>query len=204
MMKRRILTSLAACAFVAGLAVYAQNNAADTTKLIEVLQLKPGSVVAEIGAGRGEITVALARHVGPTGRVYTTELGADRLRRLREAVDKNGLTNVEVVEGQEAHANLPEVCCDAIFMRDVYHHFENPLSMNASFFRALRPGARIAVIDFTPPNETAAPGKRAKDGSHGVTAEVTANELKAAGFEIVSSEERTKRSFIVVGSKPPS
>jgi ubiquinone/menaquinone biosynthesis C-methylase UbiE len=204
MMKQRILTSLAAYAFVAGLAGYAQNNATDTKKLIEVLQLKPGSVVAEIGAGSGDLTIALARHVGPTGRVYTTELGADRLRRLREAVGKNGLTNVEVVEAQEAHANLPEECCDAIFMRDVYHHFGDPPSMNASFLRALKPGARIAVIDFTPPKETAEPGKRTKDGSHGVTAEVTANELKAAGFEIVSSEERTKRSFIVVGSKPPS
>lgn len=202
-MKRRILTALAACALVVGLAV-SQDNATDTKKLIEALQLKPGSVVAEIGAGNGELTVALARHVGPTGLVYTTELGADRLRRLREAVDKKAITNVQIVEGHETQANLPEACCDAIFMRDVYHHFGDPVSMNASFFRALKPGARIAVIDFTPPKEIAPPGDRAKDGSHGVTAEVTANELKAAGFEIVSSEERTKRSFMVVGSKPAS
>ena len=203
-MKRRIFASLVACAFVAVIVLDAQDNAADATKLIDLLQLKPGSVVAEIGAGNGALTVALAQYVGPTGRVYTTELGADRLRRLREAVDKNRLTHVQVIEGQEANANLPEACCDAIFMRDVYHHFGDPPSMNASFLRALKPGARIAVIDFTPPNETAAPGKRTKDGSHGVTAEVTANELKAAGFEIVSSEERSKRSFIVVASKPTS
>src|SRR5688572_5074450 len=94
-MKRRIFTSLMACAFVAGIFVYAQDNATDTTKLIDVLQLKPGIVVAEIGAGNGALTVALARHIGPMGRVYTTELGADRLRRLREAVDKNDVTNVD-------------------------------------------------------------------------------------------------------------
>src|SRR5688572_28049343 len=107
-MKRRIFAALGACALVAGIVLYAQDNAADTTKLIDLLQLKPGSVVAEIGAGNGALTVALARHVGSTGLVYTTELGADRLRRLREAVDKNGLTNVQVIERQEAHANLPE------------------------------------------------------------------------------------------------
>ena len=204
MTKRLLKVTFVACALAAGVVIHAQNNAADAAKLIDTLQLKPGSVVAEIGAGGGELTVAIAKHVGTTGRVYSSELGAERIARLRAAVGKSESTNVEVIEGQEAHANLPEGCCDAIFMRNVYHHFADPATMNASFLRALKPGGRIAVIDF-PPSKGAAiavPGKRGEDGQHGVSAEVVAGELKAAGFQIVSSEDPPERWFIVVGSKP--
>ena len=202
-----------ACAVAAGIAVSGQDNAADTTKLIEVLQLKPGSVVAEIGAGSGELTVAIAKHVGPTGRVYTSELGDDRLKALRATVTKSGAANIEVIEGQPAHANLPDGCCDAVFMRNVYHHFGDPPSMNASFLKALKPDGRIAVIDFSPPPgaAVAAAGKRGEDGQHGVTAEVVSGELQAAGFEIVSASEQPvvegrrrgggQRWFVVVASK---
>jgi ubiquinone/menaquinone biosynthesis C-methylase UbiE len=203
--------SMRASAAISALAVlaaappaYAQNNAADTTTLIEALQLKAGSVVAEIGAGAGELTLSIARHVGPAGRVYTSELGAERLAKLRDAVSRGGGSNVQVVEGRESDANLPDACCDAIFMRNVYHHFGAPPPMLASFLRALKAGGRIAVIDFPPRNNgaTADPGKRAENSSHGVSADTVAAELKAAGFEIVSSTQRPDRWFIVVGAKP--
>jgi len=182
----------------------AQNNAAATETLIKGLQLRPGHVVAEIGAGGGEMTIALAKHVGPNGRVFTSELGDERLAKLRGAVEKSGASNVQLVEGQTAEANLPDGCCDAIFMRNVYHHFENPTTMNASVVRALKPGARVAVIDFPPRNNaaTAPPGKRGENSAHGVTAEVVANELKAAGLTIISTEDRPNRWFLVVAQKP--
>jgi predicted methyltransferase len=181
----------------------AQNNTSDAAKLIEVLQLKPGSVVAEIGAGGGELTLALAKHVGPEGRVYTSELGNERLTKLRDAVAKSGAANVQVIAGHDTHANLEEGCCDAVFMRNVYHHFSDPSTMNASIFKALKPGARVAVIDFMPRNNAAigAPGKRGSDAAHGVSTDVVASELKAAGFEIVTTEDRGERWFLVVGEK---
>ncbi len=204
MTKRRLVTSVVASYALGAAVVFAQENAADTAKLIEVLQLEAGSVVAEVGAGGGELTVALAKHVGPSGRMFTSELGADRIRRLREAVEKSGATNVQVIEGQETHASLADGCCDAIFMRNVYHHFGDPSTMNASFLRALKPGGRVAIIDFPPRNNaaTAVPGKRSENPSHGVSAETVANELTAVGFENVRSEERPSRWFIVVGVKP--
>ena len=184
--------------------VTAQNNASDTAKLIEVLQLKPGSIVAEIGAGSGDLTIAVAKQVGPAGRVYTSELGAERLASLRKAVTKSEAGNVEVIEGQAAHANLPEGCCDAVFMRNVYHHFDDPSTMNASFLRALKPGGRVAVIDFEPRNNAAVgpPGQRGTDKAHGVSTDVVSGELKAAGFQIATTEDRGERWFLVVGVKP--
>ena len=185
-------------------AVDAQNNASDTSKLIEVLELTPGDVVAEIGAGSGDLTVAIAKHVAPSGRVYTSELGSDRLAKLRHAIAKGGATNVEVVEGRAADANLEAGCCEAVFMRNVYHHFADPAMMNASIFRALKPGARVAIIDFAPRNNAPVgpPGQRGDNAAHGVNTDIVAAELKAAGFEIVTTEDRGQRWFLVVGAKP--
>ena len=184
------LSLIVATAAVVAVVVFAQDNAADTKRLIEALQLRPGSVVAEIGAGDGDLTVAVAKQVAPDGK------------RLRSAVEKSGVSNVQVIDGHESRSNLSEGCCNAIFMRNVYHHFGDPPSMNASFFQALKPGGRIAVIDFAPPNSTAKPGQRGEDGRHGVSAEVVAEELKSAGFELVFSEPGGMRWFIVVASKP--
>jgi ubiquinone/menaquinone biosynthesis C-methylase UbiE len=188
--------------------VCAQNNAADTKRLIEHLDLAPGDIVAEIGAGNGDLTVAIARHVGDNGRVFTSEMPSN-LERLRGAVTKRGLQNITVVEAQVKEANLPDACCDALFLRNVYHHFSDTATMNASFLRALKPGGRIAVIDFPPRRGgTAAAGKRSEDSSHGVANDVVVQELTAAGFRIVPTPEAdsagsgTDRWFMIVGEKP--
>ena len=196
--------AFALIALLAPAAAGAQNNASDTAKLIEALHLEPGQVVAEIGAGGGELTLAIARHVGASGRVLTSELGTERVSKLRAAVAQSGLANVQVIDGQEKQTNLPEGCCDAVFMRNVYHHFADPATMNASSLRALKPGARVAVIDFSPRNGAAiaAPGKRGDNAAHGVNTEVVSSELKAAGFEIVSAEDRGERWFLLVARKP--
>jgi ubiquinone/menaquinone biosynthesis C-methylase UbiE len=192
---------------VTGIAIVMARRAddqSDATRLIEVLNLQAGSTVAEIGAGDGEITILVAKHVGPTGRVYTTELGSDRFKKLKEAVTKAQAANVTVLEAHATRSNLPEACCDAIFMRSVYHHFEDPAAMNKTFFDALRAGGRLAVIDFSPPPgaEAKDPADRDQDGHHGVTSETVVNELTRAGFERVEGEPRNERGFLVVVRKP--
>jgi predicted methyltransferase len=172
----------------------AQSDAADAKRLVEHLQLRPGMTVAEIGAGAGRLTVEIARVVGPDGHVYSNELDTARHGAIRAAAERAGLANVTVVEGRAADANLSEACCDAIFMRDVYHHFTEPGPMTASLWRALKPGGRIAIIDFPP---------RTGRGSHGTEPAAVEGGLREAGFEILGTEsQRDGRWFMVVATKP--
>jgi tRNA A58 N-methylase Trm61 len=170
--------------------------------ILSALNLQQGATVCEIGAGDGELSIAAARFVGPNGRVYTSELGDTRLKTLREKT--NAVKQITVVKGDSAKTNFPESGCDAVFMRDVYHHFSDPESMNASIRSSLRSGGRIAIVDFTPStNEAARPSDRDQDGTHGVRPETVAREMQNAGFELVSSSDPPSgRWFMVVFAQP--
>src|SRR5262245_44870413 len=93
----------------------------DVPKLVEVLSLRPGQTVADVGAGFGGMSVVLGKWIGD-GHVFATDIGQRQLQVIRDYVEKEGLKNVTVLEGAAAATNLPPACCDAIFMRDVYHH----------------------------------------------------------------------------------
>jgi predicted methyltransferase len=184
-------------------AAWAQDNAADTERLVRALEIQPGDTVAEIGAGGGALTLAMGRQVGPAGRVYSSELGDDRVKTLQQAVARANLPQITVLPSAPAATNLPDACCDAIFMRLVYHHFGDPDAMNASLLRSLEPGGRLAIIDFGPRGkEAGAPADRDEGDRHGVTPETVAAELKKAGFAILSIDRGSDREFMVVARKP--
>jgi ubiquinone/menaquinone biosynthesis C-methylase UbiE len=178
--------------------------AVDAARLTKALELTLGRSVADIGAGAGELTVALARVVGPTGRLYATELESGRLRAIRRAADSAGLKNVTVLEAHATRTNLPERCCDALVLRFVYHHIKDPVLMNKSLYQSLKPGGRLAVIDFAPDSaESADPARRSDGEQHGVTPPTVVRELRQAGFELVVVEEGIRRAgFMVVMRRP--
>ena len=203
--RRSVPTFVTLVAFVLAPAVAAaqsaQQDVADAERLIKVLEIRAGSTVGEIGAGGGEPSSVMARAVGESGRVFSNELNQDRLKGLVKKLEDAGVTNATPVEGRPAETNFSAECCDAIFMRNVYHHFEDPAAMNASLFTSLKPGGRLAVIDFTPPgNEATTPAGRSADNFH-VLAPTVARELKAAGFEVLSAEV-TKRAVTVIARRP--
>jgi ubiquinone/menaquinone biosynthesis C-methylase UbiE len=133
-----------------------------------------GKVVADVGAGKGQLTRALAREAGSGGHVFATEIDPARLRRLRDA----RIPNVTVLEGYASDTGLPASCCDAIVLRRVYHHLTDPTAINAGLLRALRPGGVLAVIDFPPPFFLSR-------GQFGVPLDNVTAEVKASGFELV-------------------
>jgi ubiquinone/menaquinone biosynthesis C-methylase UbiE len=190
-----------------GLPAAAQDEfAVDAARLAKALELTAGQSVGDIGAGAGQLTVALANVVGPTGRLYATELESGRLRAIQRAADSARVKNVTVLEAHATRTNLPDHCCDALVVRFVYHHFENPVLINRSMYQSLKPGGRLAIIDFPPDSaESADPTRRSDGAQHGVTPATVVCELRHAGFELVAVEEGTRRTgFMVVMRRPTS
>jgi SAM-dependent methyltransferase len=177
--------------------------------LVQILQLKPGSVVADVGAGSGEVSIAIARRVGPQGKVYSTEINPKLIDKIRELADKENTRNVIPITGKEHDSELPPDCCDAIFLRQVYHHLTDPAGMDQSLYQALRPGGRLAIIDFEPsqlPGQPAPPGVPANRGGHGVPKKIVADELGRTGFVLVKTIEwpisQTIRHYCMLFVKP--
>jgi ubiquinone/menaquinone biosynthesis C-methylase UbiE len=154
-------------------------------RLAAVMEWKPGTVVADIGAGDGKYAFAAAQIVGPSGKVFATEIDQDKLAKLRSEVAKRHLANVTVLESKDADTNLPAECCDAIFLRRVYHHLTKPAEFDVALIRSLKPGGRLAIIEF-PPRSGLDPvdGVPANRGGHGIPKELAIEELTAAGFRI--------------------
>jgi ubiquinone/menaquinone biosynthesis C-methylase UbiE len=176
-------------------------------KLAVVLNLKPGMTVADIGAGGGAFTVVLGRWIG-SGRVFATDIMPRNLKEIRDYADREGLKNVDVLEGGAASTNLPAGCCDAMFMRDVYHHITSVDAFNKSLHATLKPGGRLAILDFRPrPGSKLFPGVPENRGGHGIPPEIVEQELKAAGFTHLQTieswppDEKKQPLFLVLFSK---
>jgi ubiquinone/menaquinone biosynthesis C-methylase UbiE len=180
----------------------------DGPKLADVLGLRPGMTVADIGAGFGAMTVVLAKSL-ESGHVFATDIGKRQLMVIREYVKREGLANVTVIEGADESTNLPAACCDAIFLRHVYHHIVAVDSFNSSLRAALKPGGRLAIVDFvSTPGSELQPGVPTNRGGHGVPVDVVINEIKAAGLTHVRTIEKwppadkTASYFLILSEKP--
>jgi ubiquinone/menaquinone biosynthesis C-methylase UbiE len=157
----------------------------EIAKLAAVMGWKQGSVVADIGAGDGRYSFAAAAIVGPTGKVFASEIDKEKLAKLRDEVRERKLTNVDVVESAEAQTNLPAGCCDAIFLRRVYHHITKPLEFDASILQSLKPGGKLAIIDFPPHPEYGKVKGVPKDREdHGIQQKILIDEVTKAGFQL--------------------
>ena len=208
MQKRYIIGGTALILSVSLFAWYWRHTSqSEVEKLATALDWKATQTIAEIGAGKGEMTVAAGERVGPSGHIFSTELDPKRLADIKANVTKSKLTNVTIIKAGETDTNLPPECCDAIFMRDVYHHLTHPTEINASIFRALKPGGLVAVIDF-PPRKILGFIEPVKDvpqnrGGHGIPQNVLVDEFTAAGFQLdmIPSEWPGPR-YCIVFRKP--
>jgi len=165
---------------------------ADADRLAALLQIKPGMVVADVGAGSGWMTVIMAGLVGPKGHVFATEIDPRELGKIRSAVAAAHLDTVTVIQSTASDTGLPADCCDAIILRRVYHHLTDPANTARSLHQALRQGGQLAVLDFRPSILT---GLRTPKGlppnreGHGIGAITVMSELEHAGFAYLSMDD---------------
>ena len=204
--RRELLGRLAAFLLVLALVLLTQPSgaAADTDdpvfadRIAAELGVKPGATVAEIGAGRGTMTVLMAPKVGPAGRMYANEIDPDRLAEIHQRVANAGIGNVTVVTATATDTGLPADSCDAIYMIHVYHHLTDPAAYDRSIFRALRPSGALFISDFYPTWLL---------GGMGVAQPKLVEQLTAAGFQTVHvltnyPPSRVFRQYCVLFRKP--
>jgi ubiquinone/menaquinone biosynthesis C-methylase UbiE len=117
-------------------------------KLLKALELKPGDVVADIGAGSGYHTFRMAPLVGPRGKVLAVDIQPEMLALIRQRMKATKTTNVEPTLGTEADPKLPEGGVDMILLVDVYHEFGQPYEMTQALVKALKPGGRLVFVEF--------------------------------------------------------
>jgi ubiquinone/menaquinone biosynthesis C-methylase UbiE len=168
---------------------------------------KAGQVIADVGAGEGEIGFAAAAAVRESGKVYLTELDEDKLAALQKDASRRKLKNVVILAAAEKETKLPDGCCDAIVLRRVYHHFTAPTEMDGSLLHSLRPGGLLAVIEFAPRKSLSesdpVKGVPSNRGGHGIPKKILVEELTAAGFKLEKSfDDWPDDGYCVLFRKP--
>ena len=116
--------------------------------IVAALDLKTGQVVADVGAGTGLFVAYLSRAVGPTGRVIAVDISPTFVDHIRHRAAEAGLVNVVAQLGGTADVKLAPASVDVIYVCDTYHHFEDTAGILATMHRALKPGGRLAVVDY--------------------------------------------------------
>jgi FkbM family methyltransferase len=170
-----------------------RDNAGEAERVMTLLGVRPGMTVADIGAGGGYYTVRLARRVGPAGRVIAEDISPEYLAQLRDRVHREGLTNVTLALGDPHDPRLQPGSIDVAVMAHVYHEIEQPYGLLYNLYPALRPGARVAVIDLD----------RATS-AHGTPPALLTCELAAVGYRRLSFHNLGQGSGYLAVFAPPA
>lgn len=158
-------------------------------RVLDIIGVKPGMVVAEIGAGRGRYAVQLAVRVGRAGRVYAEDIDADALEHLRRRCRRWGLANVETVLGEVTDPKLPAGQLDLIWIVSSYHHFDDPVALLRRARSALKPEGRLAIGEWISIHET---------DRQGTTSENIIQQMESAGYALERIETIFKANNFLI------
>ena len=164
-------------------------------EVVRSLGLKPGAVVADIGAGAGVFEGALAGAVGPGGAVYAVDIDQALLDHISSRARKVGLTNVHVVLGKFTDPGLPVRNVDVALIYDVLHHIEQRGEYLKNLAAYMSPSGRIAVVDFLPGRG------HGNDATQQITREQTDGWMAAAGFKSAQELKMFEEKWFVVYSR---
>jgi predicted methyltransferase len=150
-------------------------------RVMDVLGIKEGSSVADIGAGSGWFTVRAARRTGPNGTVYAVDINSEYLKYIDNRAKREQLPNIRTILGQPDDPLLPPASIDAVLLLRTYHEVAQPIVLLKRTREAMRPGALLGIID-----------RNGGAGSHGVDREVVIEEAGRAGFALVQEYDFVK------------
>lgn len=165
----------------------------EAARVMQLLGIRPGMAVADIGAGSGYYTIRLSQRVGPAGRVFAEDIMPDYLAGLQRRVAAEGLGNVTLALGEAHDPRLPPASVDVALLVHMYHEIDQPFGLLVNLLPALRPGGRVAILD----------ADRATS-RHGTPPALLECELRAAGFRQVAFHPlEGGATFLAVFAPPP-
>jgi ubiquinone/menaquinone biosynthesis C-methylase UbiE len=115
---------------------------------LDKIGIRPGMIVADVGAGVGYFSVRVGKRIGPQGKVLAVDVQPEMLAILRNRAAKAKLTNIEAILGSESDPHLPAKSCDLILMVDVYHELSQPQKMLQKMKQALKPDGRLVLLEY--------------------------------------------------------
>jgi SAM-dependent methyltransferase len=150
-------------------------------RVMDLLGITAGKNVADIGAGSGWFTVRAARRVGPTGAVLAEDINPLAIEYIGKRISKENLPNVRTVLGTPDDPGLPQGSANAVLMLKVYHEIAHPVPTMRALQLALRPGAKVGIID-----------RNGSGADHGVNQSIVVREMGEAGYKVVGKYDFTK------------
>ena len=150
-------------------------------RVLDILGIAPRKAVADIGAGSGWFTVRAANRVGAGGVVYAVDINPEAIRYLGERARKENLQNVKTILSQPDNPLLPANSVDAVLLLKTYHEIAQPVTLLQNLRVALRPGAKVGIID-----------RNGNGENHGVSREIVIREAKEAGYKLLEQYDFVK------------
>jgi ubiquinone/menaquinone biosynthesis C-methylase UbiE len=166
-------------------------------RLHALLEVRPGMTVADIGAGTGYHSWRLAEEVGPGGRVFAVDIQPEMLSLLATNMARRGFTNVLGVLGTITDPKLPPAAVDMVLMVDVYHEFDHPYEMLDAIVRGLKPGGRVAFVEFRA-EQTSVPIKPL----HKMSEAQVRREAEIHGLEHIATRRELPWQHLILFRKP--
>ena len=150
-------------------------------RVMDILKIKAGSNVADVGAGSGWFTVRAARRVGEGGLVYAVEINPDYLKHIEDRAVREKLPNIRTVLGKENDPQLPVGGVDAVLLLKTYHEVARPVALLKNIRRSMRGDALLGIID-----------RNGKGDDHGLDADAVIKEARRASFRLVEQYDFVK------------
>lgn len=164
-------------------------------RVMDMLCIKPGKNVADIGAGSGWFTVRAARRVTASGTVYAVDINPDAIHYIDQREKKEQLQNIKTILSKPDDPQLPSDSIDAVLLLKTYHEIAHPVVLLRNLRSSLKPGAKIGVID-----------RNGNGKNHGVNKDVVVREAAQAGYELLDSQDFVKADgmdyFLIFTAKP--
>ncbi len=166
--------------------------------VLDALDIPEGATVADVGAGAGYFTWRLARRVGPKGRVIAVESQQKMLDLVAEELRKRRLANVDLVLGEDRNPRLPEAAVDLVLIANAYHEFSDPEAMMGAIRRSLKPGGRVAVLEYRKED-----AYTPVEGLHKMGLREVRFEMESMGFETEQVLPFLPLQHLVIFRSPP-